>query len=138
MVPGTASKFAHVQGQRPLVGIGRWATGSVKLLGAATVITLLASPYSLADPAGSSQRMAQLQHACAVVMGLDRPGNLYDTCIRSLSNTLSELDQARLTSTDETACAREGYRTGTPAYAVRVVNAEQSPAGQTAHRSSAH
>lgn len=138
MVPETASAFAHVQGQRPLVGIGRWATGSAKLLGAATVITLLASPYTLADPAGSSQRMSQLQHACAVVMGLHQPGDLYDTCIRSLSNTLSELDQARLDSTDQTACAQEGYRTGTPAYAVCVVNAEQSPASQTAHRSSAH
>jgi hypothetical protein len=136
MVPETASKFARVQGQRPRVSIGRWATGSAKLLGAATVITLLASPYTLADPAGSSQRMAQLQHACGVVMGLHRPGNLYDTCIRSLSNTLSELDQARLTLTDQTACAQEGYRTGTPAYAVCVVNAEQPPAGQTAQRPS--
>jgi hypothetical protein len=138
MVPETTSKFAHVQGQRPLVGIGRWATGSVKLLGAATVITLLASPYTLADPAGNSQRMAQLQHACPVAMGLHRPGDLYDTCIRSLSNTLSELDQARLASTDQTACAQDGYRTGTPAYAVCVLNAEQSPVGQTAHRSSVH
>ena len=109
-----------------------------KLLGAATVITLLASPYGLADPAGSSPRMAQLQHACGVVMGLHRPGNLYDRCIRSLSNTLSELDQARLDSMDQTACARERYRTGTPAYAVCVVNAKQSPAGQTAHRSTVH
>jgi hypothetical protein len=109
MVPN-ASKFAHAQGQRPLVGIGRWATGSAKLLGAATVITLLAPPYSLADPAGSSQRMAQLQHACAVVMGLDRPGNLYDTCIRSLSDTLSELDQARVASTNQTACGQRDTR----------------------------
>jgi hypothetical protein len=37
MVPETASKFAHIQGQRPPVGIGRWATRSAKLLGAATV-----------------------------------------------------------------------------------------------------
>ena len=138
MVPGTASKFAHVQGQRPLVGVARWSTGSAKLLGAATVITLLASPYTLADPAGSSQQMAQLQQAFAVAMGLHRPGDLYDICIRSLSNTLSELDQARPASTDQTACAQEGYRTGTAAYAVCVVNAEQSPAGQTADQSSAH
>jgi hypothetical protein len=137
MVAEAASKFAHVQGRPPLVGIGRWATGSVKLLGAATVITLLASPYTLADPAGSSQRMAQLQHACAVVMGLHRPGDLYDECIRSLSKTLSELDQARRASEDQTACAQDGYRTGTPAYADCVVNAERSPAGRTAHRSSA-
>jgi hypothetical protein len=135
MGPETASKFAHVQGQRPLVGVGRLATGSAKLLGAATVITLLVSPYTLVDAAGSAQRTAQLQHACAVVMGLHQPGDLYDICIRSLSKTLSELDQARLNSMDETACTQEGDRISTPAYADCVVNAEQSPAGQTAHRS---
>jgi hypothetical protein len=136
--PDTIKGYQALRAAGQLVGIGRWATGSAKLLRAATVITLLASPYSLADPAGSSQRMAQLQHACAVVMGLDRPGNLYDTCIRSLSDTLSELDQARVASTNQTACVQEGHKIGSPAYAVCVVNAQQSPAGQTAHRSSVH
>jgi hypothetical protein len=37
------------------------------------------------------QRMAQLRHACGVEMGLRRPGNLYDTCIRSRSNTLNRI-----------------------------------------------
>jgi hypothetical protein len=136
--PDTIKGYQALSAAGQLVGIGRWATGSAKLLGAATVITLLASPYTLADPAGSSQQMAQLQQAFAVAMGLHRPGDLYDISIRSLSNTLSELDQARPASTDQTACAQEGYRTGTAAYAVCVVNAEQSPAGQTADQSSAH
>jgi hypothetical protein len=37
------------------------------------------------------QRMAQLRHACGVEMGLRRPGNLYDTCIRSRSKTLNRI-----------------------------------------------
>jgi hypothetical protein len=78
--------------------------------------------------AGNSSRMAREHHACAVVMGLHQPGDLYDTCIRSLNKTLSELDQARLVSADRSTCAQEGLKPGTPAFAVCVVTAEQSPA----------
>lgn len=106
---------------------GRRATGSAKIIGAAA-IALLASANTFANAAGNSSRMAQEHHACAVVMGLNQPGDLYDTCIRSLNKTLSELDQARLASTDRSACAQEGLKPGTPAFAVCVVNAEQSPA----------
>src|ERR1700719_2877038 len=37
-----------------------------------------------AQSSGGLSRMAREQHACAVVMGLDQTGSLYDTCIRSL------------------------------------------------------
>src|SRR5271169_473121 len=87
-----------------------------------------ASADTFANAAGNSSRMAQEQHACAVVMGLHQPGDLYDTCIRSLNKTLSELDQARLASADRSACAQEGLEPGTSAFAVCVVNAERSPA----------
>jgi hypothetical protein len=72
--------------------------------------------------------MAQEQHACAVVMGLHQPGDLYDTCISSLDKTLSALDRARLVATDRSACAQRGFNPGTPAFAVCEVDAEQSPA----------
>jgi hypothetical protein len=78
--------------------------------------------------AGNSSRMAPEHHACAVTMGLHQPGDLYDTCIRSLSKSLSELDRARLASTDRSACAQEGLEPGTPAFAVCVVETENSPA----------
>src|SRR5262249_35604280 len=68
------------------------------------------------------------EHACAVAMGLHRPGDLYNTCIRSLNKTLSGLDQARLVATHQRACALNGLKAGTPDYAVCVVNAEQSSA----------
>jgi|GraSoiStandDraft_43_1057313.scaffolds.fasta_scaffold202532_3 hypothetical protein len=87
-----------------------------------------ASTATFANAAGNSSRMALEQHACSVVMGLHQPGDLYDTCVRSLNKTLSELDQARLASTDRSACAQEGLERGTRAFAVCVVNAEQSPA----------
>jgi len=61
-------------------------------------------------------------------MGLHQPGELYDTCMRSLNKTLSELDQARLESTQQSACADRGLQPGTTAFGLCVVNGEQSPA----------
>jgi len=104
---------------------------AVKILGAAA-IALLASANIFAS-AQNSSRMERVHHACAVVMGLHQPGDLYDTCIRSLRKTLSELDQARLISTERSACAQKGFKPGTPAFAVCVVDTEQSPAGAGHH-----
>ena len=126
MAPETSSSIALAQQPGALAGIARWATSSARLLGSIAVIALFASPFTLANAAESSQRMAQEQHACTVVMGLHRPGDLYDTCIRSLDKSLSELNQAKLASTEERTCALEGLKTGTSGYAVCVVNAEQS------------
>jgi len=106
---------------------GRRATAPAKIISAAAV-ALLASASTFANAAENSSRMALEHHACAVVMGLNQPGDLYDTCIRSLSKSLSELDQARLVSTDRRVCVQEGLKPGTPAFAVCVVNAEQPPA----------
>ena len=62
-------------------------------------------------------RMGREQHACAVVMGLHEPGDLYLACIRSLDRTLSGLEQAREASTLRTACARAGLKPGTVSFA---------------------
>jgi hypothetical protein len=62
--------------------------------------------------------MSREQHACTVVMGLQQPGNLYDTCIRSLSKSLSELNQARQAQRDGIVCSQRGLKPGTPAFAV--------------------
>jgi hypothetical protein len=97
-----------------------------KIIGFAAIV-LLASASTFANAADNPSRAALEHHACAVSMGLHQPGNLYDTCIRSLSKTLSELDQARLVSTGRSICAQQGLKRGTPAFAVCVVNAEQSP-----------
>jgi hypothetical protein len=85
-----------------------------------------ASADTFANAAGTSSRMALEQHACSVVMELHQPGDLYDTCVRSLNKTLSELDRARLVATDRRACAQQGLEPGTRAFAVCVVNTEPS------------
>jgi len=111
----------------PSARISRRTAPSVGIIGAAA-IALLASASTFANAAETRPRVAQEQHACAVVMGLHQPGDLYDTCIRSLNKTLSGLDQARQASKNRTACVQEGMLPGTRAFALCVVNAEQSPA----------
>jgi hypothetical protein len=94
---------------------------------AAPVITAIALIAGLAfapvaaGAAEDSSRMAREQHACAVVMGLHQPGDLYDTCIRSLSKSLSGLDQARLAKSQRSECAENGLTPGTRAFDVCVV-----------------
>ena len=99
---------------------------SVKLLGAVAIV-LLAAGNTLAHAADNAARTAQEQHACSVVLGLDPSGRRHDACIRSLEISLSEWDHARAVSTDRSACAGAGLQPGTPAFAVCVVNAAQSP-----------
>jgi hypothetical protein len=111
----------------PSARLSRRTTRSVNIIAAAAV-ALLAAANTFASGAENPTRTAREHHACAVIMGLHQPGGLYDTCIRSLEKTLSELDQAKLVSTNRTTCAREGLKPGTPAFAVCVVDAERSPA----------
>jgi len=127
----TSSNITQTQGNASSARLSRRATHSAIIAGAAAV-ALLASAHTFANAAENSTLMAREQHACAVVMGLHQPGDLYDTCIRSLNKTVSEFDQARLASTDRNACAQQGFKPGTPAFAVCVVDAEQNPAGHEA------
>jgi len=126
MICQTSPDIAEKRGQGRLGRFGRWAAGSAKLAGAVGFITLLASSGTVANAAETSSRMAQERHACAVVMGLHEPGDLYDTCVRSLKKSLSELDQARLARSDRSGCAERGFIPGTRAFAVCVVAAEQA------------
>src|SRR6516162_1310773 len=87
MVPDSFSGLAQTQAPHPLADVSRWAKRAAKLLGAAAVVSLLASTIAFANDVGNSQQAARVEHACSVVMGLHRPGDLYDTCIRSLNNT---------------------------------------------------
>jgi hypothetical protein len=102
-------------------------TAASVLTSGAVAIACLIGTNSFANAAEDTLRLAQEQHACTVVMGLYQPGDLYDTCIRSLGKTLSELDQARQASTERNACAQQGLPPGTSAFASCVVNADQPP-----------
>jgi hypothetical protein len=103
----------------------RRTTHSAKIIGAAA-IALLAAGNTFAHAAENPARLAHEQHACVVVLGLDPTGRRYDACIRSLERSLSEWTNARLVSTDRSACARDGLQPGARAFAVCVVKAEQS------------
>ena len=121
----TSSNIAQTQPRNAFARLNRRTSHSVKIIGGA-VIALFASANSFAAAAENSSRMGQ--HACAVIMGLHQPGDLYDTCIRSLSKSLSALEQARSEDNDRSACAQSGHTPGTSAFAVCVVDAEQSRA----------
>ena len=110
----------------PSARLNRRTARSVKIITVAAVALAAANTFACA--AEYPTRTAREHHACAVIMGLHQPGDLYDTCIRSLEKTLSELDQAKLVSTNRTRCAQEGLKPGTPAFAVCVVDAERFPA----------
>jgi hypothetical protein len=123
----SSSNATPTQQLDPSGPLSRRTTRSVKII-AVAFVALLAGANTFASAAENPTRIAREHHACAVIMGLHQPGDLYDTCIRSLEKSLSELDQARLVSTNRTGCAREGRKPGTPAFAVCVVDAERSPA----------
>jgi hypothetical protein len=107
MFPLTSSNIAQTLGHDPSAGLGRRATASAVIVGAAA-IALLAFAHTSANAAENSTRAAQEQHACAVLMGLDPSGRRYDTCIRSLDRSWAEWDQARLVQIGRSACSQKG------------------------------
>ena len=116
----SSSKASPTQQPDPSARLSRRTTRSDKIITVAAV--------ALLTTANTFASAARKHHACAVIMGLHQPGDLYDTCIRSLEKTLSELDQAKLVSANRTTCARDGLKPNTPAFAICVVDAERSPA----------
>jgi hypothetical protein len=121
----TSNNITQMQGRDPSARLSRRATPSVKIIGAAA-IALLASANTFANAAEDPSRVVQEHHACAVVLGLDPSGRRFRTCTSSLARSLSEWDQVRLAESKRSACAQKGLSPGTPAFAVCVVNAEQS------------
>jgi hypothetical protein len=91
----TQSNIGHSRGYNPLGRLSRRAKAAPVIAGAA-VIALLTCADSPVRAAEHPSRMVQVHHACAVVMGLHQPGDLYDTCVRSLDKSLSQLDQAHV------------------------------------------
>jgi hypothetical protein len=120
------SSTAHSRARDPSRCFNHRARKPTFIVGAAAA-ALLVSAHSFARAAKSSSRMAQEHHACAVVLGLDPSGDRYETCVRSLERSLSEWDQERMVESQRSACDAKGLEPGTPAFAVCVVNAGQSP-----------
>jgi hypothetical protein len=122
------SNMAYSKDHDPGSRFRRRTTRASELTVGIVAVALLASAHTFAGAAENPARLAQLHHACAVVMGLHQSGDLYDTCTRSLSKTLSEQDQKRAALGGRSACARRGLMPGSRAFAVCVVTTEQLPA----------
>jgi hypothetical protein len=118
--------FVQSRSCDPSGRFSRWTRASAFMVGAAA-IALLAFAQIGARAAENSSRMAQEQHACAVVLGLDPSDDRYDTCVRSLDRSLSGWEQQRLVAGQRSACAQKGLQPGTPAFAMCVVNTAQTP-----------
>jgi|SRR6516162_340037 hypothetical protein len=106
------------------IGLSQWRDSYARLSCEAKPTSLIAGAVAIAllvfapvSARADSSRMARENHACAAVMGLHQPGDLYDTCIRSLRRSLSELDQARLAQRDRSTCFERGLKPGTRAFA---------------------
>ena len=50
--------------------------------------------------------MARVYHACTAIMGLDPLDWRYHICVSSLKDSLQQLNQARLVSTDRSKCQK--------------------------------
>jgi hypothetical protein len=120
MFHSIVSDIGRSQGCDTTARPNRRAKAAPVITAVAVIVGLAFAPVS-AGAAEDSSRMAREQHACAVVMGLHQPGDLYDTCIRSLRKSLSGLDQARLAKSQRSACAENGLTPGTRAFDVCVV-----------------
>src|SRR5260221_13931281 len=93
----------------------------------AAALVLLAAAHTPTHAAEGSPRIMQARHACAVVLGLDPSERPYDDCIRSLDRTASYLERPGLTAGNRSLCDEKGLSPGTSAFAVCVVQAEESP-----------
>jgi hypothetical protein len=121
MFPLTSANIAQTLRQGPCGRLGRPATASAIIVGAAA-IALLAFAHTSATAAENSPEMAQEQRACAVVLGLDPSEDRYETCVRVLNRNLSQWRQARLVESNRSVCAQKGLDPDTPAFAVCSLN----------------
>ena len=112
-----ASDIGRSQGWNTTARPSRRVKAAPVIAAVAAIAVAAFAPLS-AGAVENSSPMAREQHACTVVMGLHQPGDLYDTCIRSLSKSLSELDQAQQAQTNKVLCSQRGLKPGTPAFAV--------------------
>jgi len=101
-----------------------WTTSAI--IAGVAAVALFTCAQTFANAEETSTRVTREHHACAVIMGLPQPGELYDACITSLSDSLSQLDQARLVSRDRWGCAKERLKPGTSVFADCVLDAEEA------------
>jgi hypothetical protein len=94
------------------------------LLGALTLAPLGANAQS------PSQRTT-IANACAS-MGIDPAVSTYVACERSLAKTAISMNEAQRTAREQAVCRRHGYRPGTSAFALCVLDREDAAAPEQA------
>jgi hypothetical protein len=130
MLSLTQSIIADIKARDLYSPQSRWAAPAI--IAGVAAVALFVSAHTSANAEETSIQGTREHHACAVIMGLPQPGELYDACITSLSNSLSQLDQARLVSTDRRRCAKERLKPGTSVFADCVLDAEEATADTAA------
>ena len=127
MFPLTSANIAQTLRQGPCGRLGRPATASAIIVGAAA-IALLAFSHTSATAAENSPGMAQEQRACAV-LGLDPSEDSYETCVRVFNRNLSQwrpsVDQDDWARYNQ-ACAEVGIDPGSPIFLQCVTDLDHS------------
>src|SRR5467141_138768 len=74
-------------------------------------------PLSAGAGPENTTSLARVHHACTAIMGLDPLDWRYHICVSSLKDSLQQLNQARLVSTDRSKCQKQSLepRGGCPA-----------------------
>jgi hypothetical protein len=92
------------------------------------VFALFAASASNAADADMSARKAQLHHACADVMGLNPSESPYQSCVLSLQQSLSHIDDATQVDRARHACEGRGLKPDSRDFAVCVNGMTQTSA----------
>ena len=96
-----------------------------QFLPVALLLVACAAPVANADSTRSG-RIAQERQACGQ-LGLDPSEAPFADCMRSMDQTLAQMDQTNMVERNRGTCAKEGLQPGTSAFAVCVVKLEQNP-----------
>ena len=64
-------------------------------------------PLSAGAGPENTTSMARVHHACTAIMGLDPLDWRYHICVSGLKDSLQQLNQARLVSTDRSKCQKQ-------------------------------
>ncbi|MGP8233361.1 MAG: hypothetical protein ACLQL2_11985 [Methylovirgula sp.] len=95
----------------------------MKILLILSSLLLAAIALAPGPAAAQSREQAAIANACAS-MGIDPAVETYIACERSLAKTAASMDEARRTAREQAVCRRRGYRPGTSAFALCVLDRE--------------
>jgi len=100
----------------------------------AILSSLLLAAMTLAPLGARAQSLSQrtaIANACAS-MGIDPAVSTYVACERSLAKTMASMNVAQRTAHEQAVCRRHGYRPGTSAFALCVLDREDAAAPEPA------